>query len=112
MNDNYVKDMWHGLSYACLQLGKGRASLPRVQVKLEKVLKEGAELAAARGITTASERVSVPAIEVPFLSQGVVVETITEAQIALAGGDLRRFVSQMLLGIAMVEAMQARGGNI
>lgn len=108
-NDDFVKDIWHALSYACLKLGKGRSALPRILAGLQRALRDGERLAEVRGIRTARHPFVLESETAAIVSQGLVVETITEAQIALAAGNLQRFVNQLDRGIAMVQAMEKRG---
>jgi hypothetical protein len=108
MSYDFVKSLWHKLGRAQHTLGKGRGKLPVVERMLREVLVDSTELMRLRSVPMPE---AVPdGNRPPDLSAGFVGEVITEAQIALAAGDLRKFVHQIHRSIAMVEAMQKRGG--
>lgn len=107
MSDNYVKSLWRALGRVQVKLGKGRNALPSVEYMLRRVLADGTELLRLRNVQMAP--VAPNGNHPPELTAGFVSEVITEAQIALAAGDLQKFMGQLHRSIAMVEAMQKRG---
>lgn len=106
------KDIVHILGYSQLLLGKGSGALSRVAANLHKALAEGARMAETRGGINKLPRRKPYAELAPAgvaASQGLAVEAITEAQMALGNGRLHEFAWEVQYALAIVRELAARG---